>query len=196
MGKFNMDKYRFSHIEDLAKQIKLSATWKDLNLSEETITQLRKICSHFKYSKSMSREWGVRGNSLRLNGLIVIFSGPPGTDKTMAAQVIANDLGLDLYKIDLSTVVSKYIGETEKNLNRIFAAAEEDSSILFFDVADALFGKRTEVNDAHDRYANVEVSYLLQKLEGYEGIAVLTSNLKNNLDPAFIRRVAYVIEFQ
>ena len=130
-----------------------------------------------------------------VRGEKVAFVGPSGTGKTMAAEIIANDLKLDLYKIDLSSVVSKYIGETEKNLNRIFAAAEEANAILFFDEADALFGKRSEVRDAHDRYANIEISYLLQKMEEYEGLAILTTNLRQNLDQAFLRRLAHTVHF-
>ena len=128
-------------------------------------------------------------------GLKILFSGASGTGKTMTAGVIAADLGLDLYKIDLSGIVSKYIGETEKNLDRIFHAAESSNAILFFDEADALFGKRSEVTDAHDRYANIEVAYLLQKIEEYEGVVILASNLSKNIDLAFARRMHYVVEF-
>src|SRR6516165_4902923 len=128
-------------------------------------------------------------------GLNVLFSGPPGVGKSMAAEVIAGELQIDLYKIDLSQVVSKYIGETEKNLDRIFHAAASSNAILFFDEADALFGKRSEVNDAHDRYANIEVAYLLQKIEEYEGVVILASNLSKNIDLAFARRMHYVVEF-
>jgi SpoVK/Ycf46/Vps4 family AAA+-type ATPase len=128
-------------------------------------------------------------------GLAALFNGPSGTGKTMAAGILARALGLDLYRIDLSNVVSKYIGETEKSLARIFAAAEASSAILFFDEADALFGKRSEVKDAHDRYANIEVSYLLQRMESYNGIAVLATNFRQNLDQAFARRLQVTIEF-
>jgi SpoVK/Ycf46/Vps4 family AAA+-type ATPase len=128
-------------------------------------------------------------------GLSILFAGPPGTGKTMAADVLAGALGLDLYKIDLSTVVSKYIGETEKNLARIFDEARTSNAILFFDEADALFGKRTQVRDAHDRYANVEISYLLQKMEEYDGVVVLATNLRKNLDEAFMRRLHVTVEF-
>ena len=128
-------------------------------------------------------------------GVTALFAGPSGTGKTMAAEIIANELGLDLYKIDLSGVVSKYIGETEKNLDRIFAAAENANAILFFDEADALFGKRSEVRDSHDRYANIEISYLLQKMEEYEGIAILATNLRQNLDESFVRRLAFTVHF-
>ncbi len=128
-------------------------------------------------------------------GLNVLFAGPSGTGKTMAAEIMAGELGLDLYKIDLSTVVSKYIGETEKNLARIFSEAETSNAILFFDEADALFGKRSEVRDAHDRYANIEISYLLQRMEEYDGMVILATNLRKNLDDAFVRRMHFTVEF-
>jgi SpoVK/Ycf46/Vps4 family AAA+-type ATPase len=128
-------------------------------------------------------------------GLHALFSGPSGTGKTMAAEIMARELGLELHKIDLSGVVSKYIGETEKNLARIFAEAEATSAILFFDEADALFGKRSDVKDAHDRYANIETSFLLQRMEEYEGVTILATNLRRNLDEAFSRRLAFVVQF-
>jgi SpoVK/Ycf46/Vps4 family AAA+-type ATPase len=128
-------------------------------------------------------------------GVTVLFAGPPGTGKTMAAEVIAAELGLDLYKIDLSTVVSKYIGETEKNLERIFSEAASSNAILFFDEADALFGKRSEVRDSHDRYANIEISYLLQRMEAYDGVTILATNLRANLDEAFTRRMQFSVDF-
>src|SRR4029077_8125382 len=128
-------------------------------------------------------------------GLSVMFVGASGTGKTMAAEVIASELGLDLFRIDLSQVVNKYIGETEKNLRRIFDAADESGAILLFDEADALFGKRSEVKDSHDRYANIEVSYLLQRMEAYRGLAILTTNMKSALDPAFLRRIRFIVQF-
>jgi SpoVK/Ycf46/Vps4 family AAA+-type ATPase len=140
-------------------------------------------------------EWGFDGKLSLGKGVTALFSGPSGTGKTMAAEIIAHELGLDLYKIDLSTVVSKYIGETEKNLNRIFDAAENANAILFFDEADALFGKRSEVRDSHDRYANIEISYLLQKMDQFEGTAVLATNLMQNLDDAFVRRLTFTVSF-
>jgi SpoVK/Ycf46/Vps4 family AAA+-type ATPase len=125
----------------------------------------------------------------------VLFAGPPGTGKTMAAEIIAGELGLDLYKIDLSTIVSKYIGETEKNLERIFVEATTSNAILFFDEADALFGKRSEVRDSHDRYANIEISYLLQRMEAYDGVTILATNMRANLDEAFTRRLQFAVDY-
>src|SRR4029078_7766867 len=140
-------------------------------------------------------DWGFGYGRFLGKGLSVLFAGPSGTGKTMAAEIIAGELGLDLYKIDLAVVVSKYIGETEKNLGRIFAEAEASNAILFFDEADALFGKRGEVGDAHDRYANLEVAYLLQRIEEYEGITILATNLRKNMDDAFVRRMQFIVEF-
>jgi SpoVK/Ycf46/Vps4 family AAA+-type ATPase len=140
-------------------------------------------------------DWGFGARLSHGKGLSALFTGSPGTGKTMASEVIAGELGLDLYKVDLSAVVSKYIGETEKNLSKIFREAESSNAILFFDEADALFGKRTEVADAHDRYANVEVSYLLQKMEEYEGVVILASNLRENMDEAFVRRLRFIVDF-
>src|SRR5262249_19356192 len=139
--------------------------------------------------------WGFAEKSSRGLGISALFAGPSGTGKTMAAEVLANALRLDLYRIDLAGVVSKYIGETERNLARVFDAAEDSGAVLLFDEADALFGKRTEVKDSHDRYANIEVSYLLQRMEAYRGLAILTTNRKEALDPAFLRRIRFVVEF-
>jgi len=170
-------------------------TWDDLVLPDDAAQQLREICRQVAHRHKVLGEWGfVRRLSLG-KGVSALFAGPSGTGKTMAAEVIANALGLDLHRIDLAGVVSKYIGETEKNLDRIFSAAENANAILFFDEADALFGKRSEVHDAHDRYANIEISYLLQKMEQYEGVAILASNLKSNLDEAFVRRLAFIVHF-
>jgi SpoVK/Ycf46/Vps4 family AAA+-type ATPase len=140
-------------------------------------------------------EWGFDRKLSHGKGLSVLFAGPSGTGKTMAAEIMARELQLDLYKIDLSGVVSKYIGETEKNLARIFQEAESSNAILFFDEADALFGKRTKISDAHDRYANIETSYLLQKMEEYEGVVILATNLRENMDEAFTRRMRFIVEF-
>jgi AAA+ superfamily predicted ATPase len=182
-------------LASLARKIPYSYSWDDIVLPEDCMAQLREICNHVKYRDRVYGDWGF-GRKLTLGkGLAVLFAGPSGTGKTMAAGIIAGELGLDLYKIDLSTVVSKYIGETEKNLSRIFEEAETSNAILFFDEADALFGKRSEVRDSHDRYANVEVGYLLQRMEEYEGVAILATNLRKNMDDAFVRRLQFTVEF-
>jgi len=170
-------------------------TWSDIVLSQEKANQLRSIASWMKYRRQVHRDWGFGEKLSRGKGLNVLFTGPSGTGKTMAAEVLAGELSLDLYQIDLSSVVSKYIGETEKNLSAIFREAEQSQALLFFDEADALFGKRTEVKDAHDRYANIEVNYLLQRVEQYEGVVILATNLQQNLDDAFLRRMQEVLEF-
>ena len=179
----------------LARKIEPKFTWSDIVLHPNQITQLRDICKEAEYRDLVHLQWGFADKLSLGKGLNVLFSGSPGTGKTMAAEVIAHHLQLDLYKIDLSQIVSKYIGETEKNLNRIFTAATNSNAILLFDEADALFGKRSEVQDARDRYANIEVGYLLQKMEEYEGIAILTTNLRSNMDEAFERRLRFIIEF-
>ena len=182
-------------LSSLARRIKPRYAWGDIVLPLEKIRQLKDIQGHIKHRGRVYEEWGF-GKRLSLGkGLNVLFSGPSGTGKTMAAEVMASELGLDLYKVDLSAVVSKYIGETEKNLSRIFAEAEGSNAILFFDEADAIFGKRTEVRDSHDRYANVEVSYLLQKMEEHEGVVITASNLKMNIDDAFLRRMQFTVDF-
>jgi hypothetical protein len=179
----------------LARKIEPVYTWDDMVLPADTAAQLREICQRVAHQHRVLDEWGF-GRKLSLGkGVTALFAGPSGTGKTMAAEVIANELGLDLYQIDLAGVVSKYIGETEKNLDRIFTAAENANAILFFDEADALFGKRSEVRDSHDRYANIEISYLLQKMEAYGGIAILATNLRQNLDDAFVRRLAFTVHF-
>lgn len=179
----------------LATKVEPRATWDDLVLPDDATEQLRELCNRFIYRDKVLYEWGFAKKLSYGLGINALFSGGPGTGKTMAAEVIANALGLDLYKIDLAQVVSKYIGETEKNLDKVFTAAANANAILFFDEADALFGKRTEVKDSHDRYANLEISYLLQKMEQYEGIAILATNLSDNLDKAFTRRLAFSIHF-
>src|SRR5207302_8258339 len=168
--------------------------WTDLVLPEDSLAQLREICQRVAHRHRVLGEWEF-GRKLSLGkGVNALFAGPSGTGKTMAAEVIAHELELDLYKIDLSGVVSKWVGETEKNLGRIFAAAENANAILFFDEADALFGKRSEVRDSHDRYANVEVAYLLQKMDRFEGVAILATNLRQNMDEAFMRRLCFAID--
>lgn len=182
-------------LDDLAQRITPVATWEDLVLPDRELQVLREIAVHVRQRARVYDEWGFAARSSRGLGISALFAGPSGTGKTMAAEVLANELRLDLYRIDLSQVVSKYIGETEKNLRRVFDAAESGGSILLFDEADALFGKRSEVKDSHDRYANIEVSYLLQRMEAYRGLAILTTNLKSALDPAFLRRIRFVVSF-
>lgn len=179
----------------IAQQIQPRHTWPDLVLPTDTLTQLQEFCNTIKYRAVVHDQWGFGSKLATCKGLNALFFGPSGTGKTMAASIIARTVGLDLYAIDLSSVVSKYIGETEKNLSRIFAEAEHSNAILFFDEADALFGKRTDVRDSHDRYANLEVSYLLQRMEQYEGVVILASNLRNNIDEAFVRRIHFMISF-
>ena len=171
------------------------AGWDELVLPADGVAQLREACDQFRHRQRVFGAWGFGAKHTRGRGLSALFSGPPGTGKTMAAEVLAGELGLDLYRVDLSGVVSKYIGETEKNLSRIFAEARTGTAILFFDEADALFGKRTEVSDAHDRYANIETSYLLQKMEEYDGVVVLATNLRHNMDEAFLRRIRFIVDF-
>lgn len=179
----------------LAHKIEPVATWTDIVLPDDSMSQLREIVLRVVHRHRVLDEWGFDRKLSSGKGINALFAGASGTGKTMAAEVIANELGLELFKIDLASVVSKYIGETEKNLERIFAAAEQANAILFFDEADALFGKRSEVRDAHDRYANIEVAYLLQKMEGYEGVSLLATNLRQNMDEAFLRRLAFIINF-
>ncbi|SDR60360.1 AAA+-type ATPase, SpoVK/Ycf46/Vps4 family [Rhizobiales bacterium GAS113] len=179
----------------LVRRIKPKQTWRDIVVPQDQTAQLREICDQARLRQLVYEDWGFDRKLSIGKGLGTLFVGPPGTGKTMAAEIIAGELELDLYKIDLSQVVSKYIGETSKNLDRIFTAAERTNAILFFDEADALFGKRSEVKDSHDRYANIEIGYLLQKMEEYEGIAILATNLRQNLDDAFLRRLQSIVEF-
>jgi SpoVK/Ycf46/Vps4 family AAA+-type ATPase len=156
---------------------------------------LRDISRQVHHRATVYEAWGFASKSERGLGISALFSGESGTGKTMAAEVLAGELDLDLYRIDLSSVVSKYIGETEKNLERLFRAAETSGAILLFDEADALFGKRSDVKDSHDRYANIELAYLLQRMEAYRGLSILTSNMKSSLDTAFLRRIRFVVQF-
>jgi hypothetical protein len=183
------------HLENLAQRIHPVATWSDLVLPEPQMRILREIAVHVRQRMKVYETWGFAAKNSRGLGITALFAGPSGTGKTMAAEVLANELQLDLNRIDLSQVVNKYIGETEKNLRRVFDAAEEGGAILLFDEADALFGRRSEVKDSHDRYANIEVSYLLQRMESYRGLAVLTTNMKSALDTAFLRRIRFVVQF-
>lgn len=180
---------------DLAERIRPMACWDDLVLPPAQLNTLRQIGAHLHRRTRIYEDWGFARRSARGLGVAALFSGESGTGKTLAAEVLAGDLGLDLYRIDLSSVVSKYIGETEKNMRRVFDAAEDSGAILLFDEADALFGKRSEVKDSHDRYANIEISYLLQRMEAYRGLAILTTNMKAALDRAFQRRLRFVVHF-
>jgi hypothetical protein len=182
-------------LEHLAQRIEPAATWEDLVLPAPQKEMLRDIARHVRHRLQVHELWGFAAKSTRGLGLSALFTGPSGTGKTMAAEVLARELRLDLYRIDLSQVVSKYIGETEKNLKQVFDAAEDGGAVLLFDEADALFGKRSEVKDSHDRYANIEISYLLQRMESYRGLAILTTNLKDALDRAFLRRLRFVVAF-
>jgi SpoVK/Ycf46/Vps4 family AAA+-type ATPase len=183
------------NLASLARKVEPRHTWADIVLPPDQSAQLVELCDQAKYRHVVYGAWGFERKLSLGKGLNALFAGPPGTGKTMAAEVIARELHLDLFSIDLSQVVSKYIGETEKNLDRVFREARASSAILFFDEADALFGKRSEVKDAHDRYANIEVGYLLQKMEEYDGVAILATNLRQHIDEAFVRRMHVIIEF-
>ncbi|MFI1966299.1 AAA family ATPase [Streptomyces pathocidini] len=182
-------------LDELGRRIEPAAGWGDLVLAGRQLLILREIVAHVRQRATVYQEWGFAGTLRRGLGVTALFAGGSGTGKTLAAEVLAKELGLDLFVIDLSQVVSKYIGETEKNLRRVFDAAERGGALLLFDEADALFGKRSEVKDSHDRYANLEVSYLLMRMEAYRGLAVLTTNMKKALDPAFMRRIRFVVDF-
>jgi hypothetical protein len=182
-------------LDNLAQRIDIHAAWNEIVLPPPQLAMLREIAAHVRQRAKVYETWGFAQKCARGLGISALFSGASGTGKTLAAEVLANELRLDLYRIDLSQVVSKYIGETEKNLRRVFDAAEEGGAILLFDEADALFGRRSEVKDSHDRYANIEVSYLLQRMEAYRGLAILTTNKKDALDPAFLRRIRFIVHF-
>ncbi len=182
-------------LDDLAQHIDAVAGWDDLVLPAGQVQTLREVALQLRNRSRVYEAWGFAGRGSRGLGITTLFAGPSGTGKTMAGEVLARELRLDLYRVDLSAVVSKYIGETEKNLRRVFDAAEEGGAVLLFDEADALFGKRSEVKDSHDRYANIEVSYLLQRMEAYRGLAVLTTNARDALDTAFLRRLRFVVQF-
>jgi SpoVK/Ycf46/Vps4 family AAA+-type ATPase len=182
-------------LERLAALVTPMFSLDDLVLAEEAEAKLRELVAHVALQHVVLDEWGFRRRLPRGQGVAALFAGPPGTGKTTAAEALARELGQDLYRIDLSAVVSKYVGETEKNLALAFDEAERGSAVLFFDEADALFGRRTEVRDAHDRYANLEVNYLLQRVETFTGLVVLASNRRSALDEAFLRRLRFVIRF-
>lgn len=182
-------------LDVLAQRIDVKATWDDIVLPEEQRSLLQQIADQVAQRSRVYDDWGFRRRMNRGLGITALFAGESGTGKTMAAEVLAQHLRLNLYRIDLSGVVSKYIGETEKNLRRLFDAAEDGGAILFFDEADALFGKRSEVKDSHDRYANIEINYLLQRMEAYRGLAILATNMKSALDKAFVRRLRFMLDF-
>ncbi len=182
-------------LEGLAQRIDARATWVDLVLPPRELDLLHQIAAQVRLRSRVYEDGGFAAKRNRGLGISVLFAGESGAGKTMAAEVLANELRLSLYRIDLSTVVSKYIGETEKNLRRLFDAAEDGGALLFFDEADALFGKRSEVKDSHDRYANIEINYLLQRIESYRGLAILATNLKDSLDTAFMRRLRFLLDF-
>ncbi|MDH5681381.1 MAG: AAA family ATPase [Spirochaetota bacterium] len=182
-------------LSELARKVKSPFGWDDIVLSDEQKTQLKEITLYLRHKYQVYDKWQFKRKVSSGRGVNALFSGVSGTGKTMSASVIANELRLELYKIDLSSVVSKYIGETEKNLNRIFTEAETSNAVLFFDEADALFGKRSEIKDSHDRYANIETGYLLQKMDDYEGMCILATNLRQNMDEAFTRRMQFIVEF-
>ncbi len=182
-------------LDGLAERIEPLVGWEDLVLPQGHTELLHQIVSHVRHRTQVLERWGFGARTRRGLGVTALFAGESGTGKTLAAEVIARELELDLYRVDLSATVSKYIGETEKNLRRVFDAAEASGAVLLFDEADALFGKRGEVRDAHDRYANLEVAYLLQRMEHYRGLAILTTNLRSNVDRAFLRRLRFVVQF-
>jgi len=182
-------------LDNLARRIEPRASWSELVLPEAQTETLRQIAIHMRQRAVVNLQWGFFERYSRGHGLSALFAGGSGTGKTMAAEIIARELDLDLYQIDLASMVSKYIGETEKNLRRVFDAAEESGSVLLFDECDALFGKRSEVRDSHDRYANLEVSYLLQRMDSYRGVAILTTNMRHALDSAFLRRIRFIVQF-
>ncbi|GJD23622.1 ATPase central domain-containing protein [Rivularia sp. IAM M-261] len=182
-------------LDELAQRITPTVNWQDLVLPTAQQQMLHEIAAHVRQRAIVYQSWGFAAKNARGLGISALFAGTSGTGKTLAAEVLASELRLDVYRIDLSSVVSKYIGETEKNLRQVFDAAEEGGVILLFDEADALFGKRSDVKDSHDRHANIEVSYLLQRMECYPGLAILTTNLKSSLDTAFMRRIRFVVQF-
>lgn len=186
---------RGGDIESLGELIDPVAGWEDLVLPEFSMEMLRDVAAQVRHRTQVYESWGMAASSGRGLGVTALFTGESGTGKTLAAEVLAASLNLDLYRIDLAAVVSKYIGETEKNLKRVFDAADSSGAVLLFDEADAIFGKRSEVRDSHDRYANLEISYLLQRMETYRGLAILTTNLKSALDRAFMRRLRFVVPF-
>jgi SpoVK/Ycf46/Vps4 family AAA+-type ATPase len=183
-------------LDAVAQRVESAAGWDDLVLPPAALAVLHQVLASVAHRLTVYEDWGLgRVGGNRGLGTSVLFTGPSGTGKTFAAEVLAHELRLDLYRVDLSQVVSKYIGETEKNLRRVFDAADQGGVVLLFDEADALFGKRSEVRDSHDRYANIEVSYLLQRMETYRGLAILTTNMRDAIDQAFLRRIRFTVTF-
>jgi SpoVK/Ycf46/Vps4 family AAA+-type ATPase len=182
-------------LDGLAQRIGSCVTFEDLVLPSGPMAALHDIARQLRHRERVFADWGFGAKHRLGQGLVALFTGESGTGKTLAAEAIANAVALDLYRVDLATLVSKYIGETEKNLRRLFDAAETGGGVLLFDEADALFGKRSEVKDSHDRYANIEVAYLLQRIEAYRGLAILTTNMRSALDRAFLRRMRFVVSF-
>ena len=180
---------------DLAHRVPAAYTWDDVVLPSAQKRLIQQACGHIRYRYRVYHQWGFEKKVAYGRGLSILFAGAPGTGKTMCAQIIARQLNMEMYKINISQIVSKYIGETEKNLQAVFAEAKNSNCILFFDECDALFGKRSEVKDSHDRNANVEVAYLLQQIEEYDGVCILATNLIGNIDEAFMRRITYVVNF-
>ena len=184
-----------SELEQIAQRMNTKADWKQLHLPQEQVTLLHQITDHVKQRNRIIEGFGLPGKMKRGVGISALFAGKSGTGKTLAAQVIANDLKHDLYRIDLSAVIGKYIGETEKNLDRLFDAADDSNAVLLFDEADALFDKQTDVKDALDRYANMPITYFLQRIESYQGLVILSTNSKESLDKAFLRRIRFIVDF-
>jgi len=182
-------------LENFAHRVISGATWDDLILPESQLRSLHEIASHVIHRAKVYEAWGFSTKDSRGPGITALFAGVSGTGKSMAAEVLANHLRLDLYRVDLSAVIDKYIGETEKNLRRVFDAAEQSGALLLFDESDALFGKRSQVKDSHDRYANIELSYLLQRTEEYQGLAILTTNSDECLDRSFFQRIGFFVNF-
>jgi SpoVK/Ycf46/Vps4 family AAA+-type ATPase len=186
---------RINRLRRLAQEILPKARWEQLILPKDSIQQLRELCTTVRTRSLVPEENGFGSRGTRGQGVTALFAGIPGTGKTMAAEVIANELGVPLFRVDLAEVVSKWIGETEKNLDAVFEAASDSNAILFFDEADALFGKPTEVKDSHHRNANLEISYILQKMECYEGVAILATNMRQQLDDVRLRRPIHTVIF-
>ncbi len=182
-------------MKKMTAKVDVKATRDQLALTQKQLKQLHQIVDEVAKQIRLSKSRTGRKRLIRETGISALFAGASGTGKTMAAEVLANELSLDLYRIDLSSVVSKYIGETEKNLDKVFDIAGKSGAILLFDEADALFGKRSEVKDSHDRFANLEISYLMQRIEAFPGLVILTTNMKSSLDKAFVRRLRYLINF-